>query len=407
MLRRGSRRGENGLFSLSSVLSDLFALALLSLIFLNFLQGAQGSSTGQKLYGVFGVFNAVLLVADGAQYLLAGRSGPAEGVQAAAAALVCALPPLLSFFWVVFVFCQLQQDLPAVLRATAVFFLPGAAVAGVALLSRFNGYFFVMRPREIPLHGGYFWLYAAACILYLVVAQAWILKNRRRLSRRFSASFSLCALPPVIGAALHPLFPGPSPAWPALTFSLLVLFFNFQRGLLSTDHLTGLYNRWHLDRYLRERMASKKRNMKLAGVMADVDNFKSINDRYGHVTGDRALVDTGVILRTSVRGGDFVCRYGGDEFIVILDVHSRSELERIVTRIRASVERYNLEGRMSFRMSLSLGYDMFDPESGMTAKQFLRHIDQLMYRNKNSRKQQRRSVIQAPDDQGSGRRAPL
>ncbi len=394
------------MFSYSSALTDLFALALLLLIFINFLQGVRGTSTGQGLYGVLGVSNAVMLLADSAQYLLLGRSGFAGAVQAVCAALVCALPPLLCLFWVVFVFWQIRQDL-TVLRTAAIFFLPGAVITGIALFSRYNGYFFVIGAQNTPRYGKYFWLYAAACVLYLILAEAYILKNRRRLSVRFSTSFSLCALPPLIGAAVHPFFPGPSPAWPCLTFSLLVLFLSFQRGQLSTDHLTGLYNRWHLDYYLRERAASKRHNTQLAGIMADLDSFKCINDRYGHMMGDRALVDTGSILRASVRVGDFVCRYGGDEFIVIVEVRSRKELERIVTRIRANVERYNLEGHMPFLMSLSLGYDMFDPETGMTAKQFLRHIDQLMYRNKNSRKQQRRSVIQAPADPDRDRQAPL
>mgnify|MGYP000867901222 CR=1 FL=1 len=392
------------MLSRSFVLTDLFALALLLLIFVNFLQGVRGTSAGQKLYDLLGAGNAVILLADGAQYLLIGRTGFGT-VRAVAEALVCALPPLLCCLWLLFVFSQARRDRPSLLRKGA-FCLPGAAVAAVALFSRLNGFFFIAQAWDAPRHGEFFRLYVAVCLLYLIVAQICIVRNRRRLSRRFSSSFSLCALPPLIGAAAHPFFLGPSPAWPCLTFSLLVLFLNFQRGQLSTDHLTGLYNRWHLDYFLRERMSSKKRNIRLAGIMADLDFFKHINDRYGHMAGDRVLVDTGNILRASVRGGDFVCRYGGDEFIVLVDVRNRAELERIVRRIHANVARYNLEDRMPFRISVSLGYDLFDPESGMTPKQFLRHIDQLMYKNKNSRKERRRGFTQVPGDPDRGRQAP-
>lgn len=391
----------------SSVQTDLFALTVLFLIGANLLQGVRGTSFGQKLYWVLAILNAAVLAADSLQFLLPAGSGFAGKLQGVSAALVCGLPVLICFVWVIFVCFQIRQDFSAAVRTAALLALPAAAVAGIAFFSWSNSCFFIITAQATARHGKYFWIYAAACIAPLVWAQFSMLKNRKRLKKRFSASFYLCVLPPLIGAALHPLFPGPSPAWPCMTFSLLLFFLNFQRGQLHTDHLTGLYNRWHLDGYLRERTAARKQHdTLLAGIMTDLDSFKCINDRFGHIMGDHALVDAGNILRASVRSGDFVCRYGGDEFIVIVEVKSRGELERIVARIRENVAHYNYQSRMPFLMSLSLGYDVLDPESGMTSKQFLRHIDQLMYQNKKCRKQQHRSVIQGPADLDSGRQAP-
>ena len=394
------------MFSYVSVLTNLFALAVLLVIAGNFFREERHAPLGPKLFGVLLALNAVMLIADCLQFFPAGPSGLVRNLREAAAVLVCGLPVLICFFWTLFVRCQVRQDFSTALRAAALLLVPTAAVAFLAFFSGFNGLFFTMDAQSAARHGTYFWIYAAACAVLLAWAQVIMLQNRERLRRRFSASLFLCVLPPVLGAVLHPIFPGPSPAWPFMTFSLLLLFLDFQRGQLHTDHLTGLYNRWHLDTYLREWASDKKRHTMLAGIMTDLDSFKNINDRYGHITGDRALVDAGSILRASVRSSDFVCRYGGDEFIVMVEVRDRSELERVVTRIRANVERYNGENRMPFQMSLSLGYDVFDPGTGMTTRQFLRHIDQLMYRNKMSRKQQRRNVIQAHDDPGPGRQAP-
>lgn len=393
--------------SYASALTDLFALAVLLVITGNFFQGERHASLGQRLFGILIVLNAVMLIAGSLQVFLAGSSGPVRNLQAAAAVLACGFPVLICFFWTLFVRYQVRQDFSTALRAAAFLALPTAVVAFLAFFSHMNGIFFTIDAQNEPRYGNYFWIYAAFCAFLLAWPQLIMLQNRDHLRRRFSASLFFCVLPPLLGAVLHPFLPGPSPAWPFMTLSLLLLFLDFQRGQLHTDHLTGLYNRWHLDSYLREWASDKKRHTMLAGIMTDLDSFKSINDRYGHITGDRALVDAGSILRASVRSSDFVCRYGGDEFIVMVEVRNRGELERVVARIRANVERYNRENRMPFVMSLSLGYDVFDPGTGMTTRQFLRHIDQLMYHNKMSRKQQRRSVIQAHDDPDPGRQAPL
>lgn len=391
--------------SYSLVLTDVFALSLLMLLLVNFLQGERGSSAGHKLFSILFACNVAALAADLSQFLLDGASGFMESVRTVCLSVLFAMPVCVCLLWDLFVFLQIHPNLHGDLHRTLPRLLPGIAVAGVALFSRLNGYFFVFGPQNTPHRGSFFWLYAVVCLCHLLSAQTCLLKSRKLLSRRFSASIALCALPPLIGAAIQPLFPGPSPLWPGLTFSLLVLYLNFQRGRLATDHLTGLYNRGRLDIYLRE-WAGMKHPPMLGGIMADLDAFKLINDRYGHVAGDRALVDAGNILRTSVRADDFVCRYGGDEFILIVRVRSRAELERVVARIQSGLERYNCEGRMPFLMNLSLGYDIYDPQGGVSIRQFLRHIDQLMYRNKHARKQQQKRVIQVPVAQDGERQAP-
>ena len=120
--------------------------------------------------------------------------------------------------------------------------------------------------------------------------------------------------------------------------------------------------------------------------MIDINEFKKINDTYGHIVGDKALEDASSILMQSLRKNDFIARYGGDEFAVILEVNSASDLEKTVEHIKENVRKFNFENLMPYRISFSIGYSIFSYEFHMSAEQFLHHIDQLMYIEKEKRK---------------------
>ena len=120
--------------------------------------------------------------------------------------------------------------------------------------------------------------------------------------------------------------------------------------------------------------------------MIDINEFKKINDTYGHIVGDKALEDASSILMQSLRKNDFIARYGGDEFAVILEVNSALDLEKAVEHIKENVRKFNFENLMPYRISFSIGYSIFSYEFHMSAEQFLHHIDQLMYIEKEKRK---------------------
>ena len=104
---------------------------------------------------------------------------------------------------------------------------------------------------------------------------------------------------------------------------LLVVFLNIQNHILYTDYLTGVNNRKRLDAYLNEKVSLSAREKGFSAILIDIDNFKHINDTYGHNMGDEALESTANLLKTCLRTGDFA-RYGGDEFCVVLDVSDRT-----------------------------------------------------------------------------------
>jgi diguanylate cyclase (GGDEF)-like protein len=114
----------------------------------------------------------------------------------------------------------------------------------------------------------------------------------------------------------------------------------------------------------------------------DLDKFKEINDCYGHDIGDEALQDTVKVLRKCLRQNDFLARYGGDEFLIILDIENPQMLDMTVHRIKTGFEDFNKENHKPYNLSVSLGYLIYDYRSNMRSEEFLKLLDTLMYQNK-------------------------
>ena len=152
------------------------------------------------------------------------------------------------------------------------------------------------------------------------------------------------------------------------------------------DPLTGLYNRRFLEEALdRELARLERKNLPLALIMIDVDHFKTFNDTFGHEAGDAVLRDLGGILQRNVRGGDIACRYGGEEFTVIMPeanieiARQRAEMLREATRELRLVH----DGRSLGPVTLSLGVAAF-PEHGRKREHLLQAADAVLYEAKNS-----------------------
>jgi len=156
------------------------------------------------------------------------------------------------------------------------------------------------------------------------------------------------------------------------------------RAQSTKDPLTGLYNRRYLEEMLgREIRRAIRSEQPLGILMIDIDHFKKFNDTYGHDAGDAVLRETGSFLVRSIRAEDFVCRYGGEEFVVVLPTadlraaHARAE--RLRTKLRDLVVMH--EGRSLGSISASFGVSAL-PDHGMTEKDLLQTADAALYRAK-------------------------
>jgi diguanylate cyclase (GGDEF)-like protein/PAS domain S-box-containing protein len=152
------------------------------------------------------------------------------------------------------------------------------------------------------------------------------------------------------------------------------------------DALTGLYNRRYLDEALERELLRATRHQHPVGVvMLDIDHFKLFNDTYGHDAGDVLLRALGTFLQNNIRGEDIACRYGGEEFTLILPMASLRDTQARAEDLRASVNHLQaMHGDQWIgQVTISLGAACF-PEHGTTGDALIRAADRALYQAKMS-----------------------
>jgi diguanylate cyclase (GGDEF)-like protein len=153
--------------------------------------------------------------------------------------------------------------------------------------------------------------------------------------------------------------------------------------LADRDGLTGLYNRRRMMELLDRSLADAAQRERRVGLLfIDLDGFKGVNDAYGHGVGDKLLATVASRIAARTRHGDYVCRFGGDEFVVILPrVADRADVLEVARRIRKRVGLpYRLDG-VDLQISAAIGTVLY-PDGAADAAGLLRLADESMYRAK-------------------------
>lgn len=150
------------------------------------------------------------------------------------------------------------------------------------------------------------------------------------------------------------------------------------------DQLTGVANRALFDKYAGQYLSRAERTGSMLGLMfVDVNEFKQINDTYGHNTGDKVMTRVAGMLTESMRKDDIVCRYGGDEFLVLMpDVTAQFDYQSVIRRIGENKKRSLMQDGYEIVLSLSIGVSLF-PRDGRTIDELIAKADELMYMEKN------------------------
>lgn len=154
------------------------------------------------------------------------------------------------------------------------------------------------------------------------------------------------------------------------------IMFEEMEEMTRKDHLTGLFNASYLETYLNETIAeATEKQTDISLIFLDLDNFKKVNDTYGHLAGSSVLVNIAGILKKILQFDDFIVRYGGDEFVIVLKTCKISKGVETAKLIHTHISNYKYR---DIPLSVSIGIASF-PEHGSTTEEIIGKADKAMY----------------------------
>lgn len=328
--------------------------------------------------------NMFILAADAAIYLLRYHtSAPAVAFTHISCIIFYILSPYIIYIWLQFVIIRLHPGHRFSRRRRLELSIPWLFNAVVVLTSPWTHLVYRLSDNNHYIRGPYFWFSFAVACIYWILSIFYVIHEMRHpqymRERSLYRTLLFFPIPTLIGNVIQIHFYGISTVWIFCALSLLVVFIGLQSNQISRDMLTGLFNRKQtsiqLDWELRKLNSA---NYKLFVVMIDVNKFKQINDRCGHIVGDQALIAVADTLRATFREQDFIARYGGDEFIVTGHVSSEQELLAILQKLHEKAAEYN-KTVTNYDFSLSAGYTLYDKTDSPNMDTLVSEADENMY----------------------------
>lgn len=238
--------------------------------------------------------------------------------------------------------------------------------------------FYVDKYNVYHRSSGYF-IYTSYYIVLLLYGLLFYIVKRYKSGKLKMFPVWAFMIPAVTGMVIQLLYYGVSTITPFVTVSLSCIFISLQNEFVFYDKLTGLYNRFFLDIF--EEQLSKNSRQQYTIMMLDLNEFKKINDIYGHSMGDQALINTAHIFKSIVGERGQVIRYAGDEFIIILNTQEDKTIKNIIAQINQSLVDFSKREDIPYKLSASIGYSKID-DSEVARDEFMEEIDQLMYKEK-------------------------
>ena len=256
-------------------------------------------------------------------------------------------------------------------------FIVCGAITVLMVVNFFNPIIFDINERNVYTRGPLFMLKNLLEVILMADGVVIYLISRYKSGgvKFFPVLHFVC--PIFICVCLQMFYYGISTIWVGIAVGYTSLMLALQNENIFIDKLTGLYNRYYLDKISGE----LKRKRKITMMMLDMNDFKSINDNFGHSQGDDALVSLADVLEKTVGANGTVVRYAGDEFVIILNNGDEDAAEKCKLQIKKNLEEFNETHKKKYKLSASIGVGVFDLEKGNVDK-ILKKIDKLMYEDK-------------------------
>jgi diguanylate cyclase (GGDEF)-like protein len=361
----------------------LFAFLILLIIYISLKRQVETYLTNTRLYRLILLMAMALLVSDFLSVFFDGMAGGfVRFLILGTTVIQYACAAIMILLWIDYVVFFLFKDSAQIVKINRWLLILMIPYLVFVILSCFGDFIFFIDSANVYHRGSFFWVYLLIMFSYLLFGMGIVIAYRKVTRKSHFFPLLMFAVPAAVGGILQVVFYGLLLVWPMTAVSLFMIYVFVQSERINTDYLTELFNKREYDSYLMAISRNKPRKQKLIGFTADLDHFKMINDQYGHDTGDLVLKAMANLLRHSFGKNDLIARTGGDEFAVLFWLSPEEAPEPAIARLKTAVEDFNKTKQFPFDLSFSFGMDVFDPKRHDSLKDFVRHLDELMYLDK-------------------------
>ncbi len=293
----------------------------------------------------------------------------------------------ISYFWPLFTEYKINSSYERLKKLAIILGIPLVIVALLIMSAPLNGIIFTVSDDNIYSRTGlYFMLPSIAIFGYIIYGTMKVYVNRKKEGKYMLFPAIYFITPVSLGIIVQSFNYGISLIFIGIAIGITGVYMSTQNESAYIDQLCGVYNRRYYNDYIRSFCNSGKKDAFVTGILIDMDNFKPINDNFGHHIGDKALMIFSSVLRKHMSKAGFAVRYGGDEFILI-STQSEEAAEDIVASISEEIEGINASGENEFRLEFSYGTAVMNADTD--SEDFLSAMDTRMYEMKKNKKADR------------------
>lgn len=363
--------------------NDLTGFVLLLCMLISSRVRRSGRSFELQLFSKIAVLTMISCAVDFFAFYYDGKPGAFPTFVNMAANTFCFISnPIFVASWCMYCDYKFYRSLDRIKKMYTYVFIPAILLVIIALVNVVYPLIFYIDASNVyhrlPLNYGYY----IVDLLYLAYSVFTKIRFEQRYGKvRFFPMYLMMG-PILFGCTIQACVYGLSLIWISLSIGITAIYMALQNEFSYLDPLTGLYNRAYLDYQFEA--ASKHTKSVLGGIMIDVDDFKQINDTYGHSVGDDALKAMAQILLAGKPERSVVLRFAGDEFIIIIKKTNEDEILGVMENLRKAQENFNRTSGAPYHLSFSMGYALYHPGKD-TSDTFYKAMDDNMYIAKNEK----------------------
>jgi diguanylate cyclase (GGDEF)-like protein len=256
----------------------------------------------------------------------------------------------------------------------------------LSLGSYHYNWIFNITDENLYTRGPLFLVSPVTSYFYYTVHLIVVYRNRKKVNKEELIGLGCLTLIPAALSVVQLYYFIYLTIWNSVAIAVIINYIIITRNRAKYDPLTGLGNRTAYDEYIAS--LSGQSSIVLSVINIDMDDFKSINDVFGHKEGDRVLQLFAGQLKKVFDGAGVIIRLGGDEFLIFLNMRNRIILEQRIKELNDRIEAYNESSNKPYRIQFSYGIAIFD-DSYANIHEFIQHSDKLMYEEKRKKQYQR------------------